>query len=121
MHPQQPPAQYPPPPPLPADDRIKQGVRRGDHFPDPYDAQRAVAYAEQFLNTGQSLMRPPVLLAMTLGLIVLIVLQVTVGVVYALVLPVGIFIGLLVYLAWFSANRPRVEQALAANRQVVGR
>jgi hypothetical protein len=120
MHHQQP-GHYPPPPPLPADDRIKKGVRRGDQFPDPYDSQRAVAYAQQFLATGNGLMRAPVLAAIVAGLALLVLLQVTVGVVYALVVPVAIFIGLMGYLGWFAANRGRVEQSLAANRQVAGR
>ena len=120
MHEHQP-AHYPPPPPLPADDRIKGGVRAGQTFADPNDAQRAVAYAEQFLATGRSVMRPQVMAAIVLGLILLIVLQVTVGVVYVLVVPVGLFIGVLVYVGWFMAHRERVEQSLQANRQVAGR
>ena len=119
--PQGPPQPQWTPPPLPADDRIKKAVRRGEAFADPYEAQRAIAYAENFLRTGQSVARPPILAAIAAGLAFTVLIQLTVGMWFYLVLPVGIFIGVLVYLAWFAANRGRVEQSLAANRQVVGR
>jgi hypothetical protein len=118
---QGPPQPYQPaPPPLPADDRIKKAVRRGEVFNEPYDAARAVAYAEGFLKNERDLTRPPVLLGITIGLLFLVVLEVTVGYVFLLVIPVGLFVGVIVYLAWLKANRPRVEQALEANRRVAG-
>jgi hypothetical protein len=122
--PQQPPPPpgygYPPAPPLPADDRIKQAVRRGEVFADPTDAVRAVAYAEKFLKTGADLARPPVIGAMFAGLLFAILLQITAGVVYVLVIPAGLFVGILGYLAFWSANKDRVRQSLEANRRVAG-
>jgi hypothetical protein len=126
MHQSQPPPPYQqqqPPyqqPPLPADDRIKKAVRAGQVFNDPYDAARAVAYAEGFLKNGRDVMQPAVLLAIAFGLLVTVALQIAVGYVFMLVIPVGLFLGVVGYLAWFSANRPRVEQALEANRRVAG-
>jgi len=112
------PQYQPTPPPLPADERIKKGVRRGEVFNEPYDAARAVAYAEGFLKNERDLTRPPVLLGITIGLLFIVVLEVTVGYVFLLVIPVGLFLGVVVYLAWLKSNRPRVEQALEANRRV---
>jgi hypothetical protein len=107
-------------PPLPPDDRIKRAVRRGEAFPDSYDAARAVAYAEGFLKNAHDLTQPPVFVAIVAGLLVTIVLQVTLGYWFVLIVPVGLFLGAIGYIAWLSVNRPRVEQALAANRRVLG-
>src|SRR5215208_7741596 len=118
MHSSPPPA--PPPLPLPPDDRIKKAVRSGQVFNEPYDAARAVAYAQGFLKNGHDLMRPPVLIAIAFGLLLTVGLQFAVGNAFMLVIPVGLFLGLAGYLIWFSANRARVEQALEANRHVAG-
>jgi len=123
MHSSQPP-QAPQPqwqtPPLPADDRIKKAVRAGQVFDDPSDAARAAAYAENFLKTGHGVARPPVLLGIVIGLALTVALQFAAGYVFLLVIPVGLFVGVLVYLAWFSINKPQVELALEGNRRVPG-
>lgn len=111
---------YPPPPPLPPDDRIKKAVRRGQVFQDPYDARRAVDYAQGFLKNGSDLARAPMIAVIFVGLMLTVALQIAVGNWFVVVIPVGAFIGLLCYIAWFSANKGRVEQSLAANRQVAG-
>jgi hypothetical protein len=113
---------YPPqPPPLPADARIKQAVRRGQVFQDPYDARRACDYAEGFLKNGSDLSRAPILVAIILGLLFTVLLQLAVGNWFVLVIPVGAFLGLIAYVSWFSLNKQRVEQSLHGNRQVIGR
>jgi hypothetical protein len=112
---------YPPPPPPPADPRIKRGVRRGEAFADPVDAARAVAYAESFLKGGSDLSRPPILGAIALGFVFAVVLQIAVGNWFVVFVPVAVFIGMLGYLTYYAINKGRVEQALAANRQVLGR
>lgn len=125
---QSPPGQYPPPPPqytyspppLPADDRIRGGVRRGETFADPQDARRAVAYAEGVLKNGSDLARPPVLAAIVVGLMVTVALQFAVGNWFVLVVPVAAFLGLIGYVVRFALQRPKVEQSLAGNRQVAG-
>jgi hypothetical protein len=126
QQPPPPPPGYPPqqqrypPPPAPPDARIKAAVRRGQAFDNPYDAARAVGYAEGFLKNGRDLTRPPIVLAIIAGLLVTVGLQVAVGNVFALVIPLGAILGLLVYIVWFSAHRGKVEQALHANRRVLG-
>jgi hypothetical protein len=126
MHWSQPPqAPQPPqpqwqPPPLPADDRIKKAVRAGQVFNEPYDAARAAAYAESFLKTGRDVSRPPVLAGIAVGLAFTVALQIAAGYVFLLVIPVGLALGVLVYLAWFSTKKSQVEQALEANRRVAG-
>ena len=112
---------YPPPPPPPADARIKRGVRRGEVFPDATDAARAVAYAETFLKTGGDLSRPPILAAIAGGFVLAVLLQIAVGNWFVVVVPVGVFVGLLGYLTYYAMNKGRVEQALAANRRALGR
>jgi hypothetical protein len=121
FHQQPPPGAYPPPPPPPADARIKKAVRGGQVFSDPTDAARAVNYAEQFLKSGGDLSRPPILGAITLGLVLSILLQVAVGNWFVVVIPLGVFLGLLGYLTFWSSNKGRVEQALEGNRRVIGR
>ena len=118
MHPYQ--QQPPPPPPLPPDERIKKAVRAGQVFNEPYDAARAVAYAEGFLKNGRDLQKPPVLIGITVGLLFTIALQFVAGSVYVLVIPVGLFLGVVGYLIWFSANKGKVEAALEGNRRVAG-
>ena len=108
------------PPPLPADDRIKKAVRRGQVFHDPTDAARAAAYAEGFLKNGNDLSRAPILVAITIGLLLTIALQFAVGNWFVVFIPGGAFLGLIGYVVWFSLQKPRVEQALHANRQVAG-
>jgi hypothetical protein len=119
-HPPPPPAAVAYPPPAPADARIKGAVRRGQAFNDPADAARAVGYAEQFLKSGADLSRPPILGAIVLGLVLAILLQVAVGNWFVVIVPVGVFLGLLGYLAFWAAHRGRVEQSLDANRRVLG-
>ena len=116
-----PPSAYPPPPPAPADARIKKAVRSGQVFSDPTDAARAAGYAEQFLKTGTDLSRPPVLGAIAMGLVLSVVLQVAVGNWFVLIIPLGAFLGLLGYLAFWALNKDRVQQALEGNRRVIGR
>jgi hypothetical protein len=112
---------YPPPPPPPADPRIKKAVRSGQVFTDPTDAWRAAAYAEHFLKSGADLSRPPILGAIAIGLVLAVLLQVAVGNWFVIFVPVGVFLGLLGYLAFWALNKGRVEQALEANRRVIGR
>lgn len=121
QQPPPPPGAYPPPPPLPADDRIKKAVRSGQVFSDPTDAARAVKYAEGFLKTGTDLSRPPILAAIALGLALTVVLQIAVGNWFVLFIPLGAFLALLGYLAFWASNKGRVQQALEANRRVIGR
>jgi hypothetical protein len=113
-------SQPPQAPPLPPDDRIKKAVRRGEVFNEPYDAARAVAYAEGFLKTGRDVGRPPVLLGIGVGLAFTVTLQLLAGYVFLLVIPVGLALAVVVYLIWFSSVRGRVEQALEGNRRVAG-
>jgi hypothetical protein len=80
-----------------------------------------VAYAQNFLKTGHDVSRPPVLLAIAIGLALTVALQFVAGYVFLLVIPVGLFIGVIGYLVWFSANKQAVEVALEANRRVAGR
>jgi hypothetical protein len=108
------------PPPLPADDRIKQAVRAGQVFDDRQDAARAVTYAQSFLKTGHDVSRPPVIGGILIGLAFTVALQFAAGYLFLLVIPVGLFIAVLVYLAWFSSKRGQVEQSLEANRRVAG-
>jgi hypothetical protein len=107
-------------PPLPADDRIKQAVRSGQVFDDPQDAARAVTYAQSFLKTGHDVARPPVIGGILIGLAFTVALQLAAGYVFLLVIPVGLFIAVLVYLAYFSSKKGQVEQSLEANRRVAG-
>lgn len=125
----QPPPPPPPPapqqpqwqaPPLPADDRIKQAVRAGQVFDDPQDAARAVAYAQSFLKTGHDVSRPPLIAGILVGLAFTVALQLAAGYVFFLVIPVGLFVAVLVYLAYFSSKKGQVEQSLEANRRVAG-
>jgi hypothetical protein len=115
------PAGYPPPPPAPADARIKTAVRGGQAFSDPTDAARAVAYAESFLKSGGDLARPPILGAIALGLVLSVLLQIAVGNWFVIIVPLGAFLGLLGYLAFWAANKGKVQQSLEANRRVLGR
>ena len=123
---QQPPPPHPPQqpqwqsPPLPADDRIKKAVRAGQVFNEPYDAARAVAYAEGFLKNGRDIAQPPVLIGMIIGLALIVALQLAAGYVFLLVIPVCVFLGVVGYLVWFNANKSRVELALDGNRRVAG-
>jgi hypothetical protein len=115
-----PPHGYPPPPPLPADARIKRAVRRGEVFADPTDAARAVRYAEQFLKNGADLSRPPIIGAIFIGLVLAVVLQIAVGNWFVIVIPVGVFLAFLGYLAFWATSKGRVQQSLEANRRVIG-
>jgi hypothetical protein len=119
-YPPPPPHGYPPPPPAPADSRIKAGVRQGQAFPDPVDAARAVRYAEGFLKNANDLVRAPVLGAVGLGLLLTLGIQIAVGNVFAVVVPLGGFLALIAWVVWLSLHRKRVEQALHANRRVLG-
>ena len=107
-------------PPLPADDRIKKAVRAGQVFEDPYDAARAVAYAQGFLKNGHDIGQPPVLIGMVVGLALIVAIQVTAGYLFLLVIPVGVFLAVIGYLIWFNASKPKVELALEGNRRVAG-
>lgn len=79
-----------------------------------------MAYAQGFLKTGHDVTRPPILIAIAFGLLVTVALQIAVGYVFMLVIPVGLFLGVIGYIVWFNANRSRVEQSLEANRRVAG-
>ena len=95
-------------------------MRAGQVFHDPQDAARAVTYAQSFLKTGHDVSRPPLIGAIMVGLAFTVALQIAAGYVFLLVIPVGVFIAVLVYLAWFSSKKGQVEQSLEANRRVAG-
>lgn len=96
-------------------------MRSGQVFSDPTDAARAVAYAESFLKTGADLSRPPILGAIALGLVLGVVLQIAVGNWFVIFIPLAVFLGLVGYLAFWAANKGKVQQSLDANRRVIGR
>ena len=80
-----------------------------------------MTYAEGFLSTGRGVTRPPVVAGILIGVLFLVVLQVAVGSVFALIIPVGFFLGVVVYLIWFFTHKDAVELSLQGNRRVIGR
>ena len=79
-----------------------------------------MAYAQDFLKTGRGVSSPPVLLGILVGLALTVALQFAAGYVFLLVIPVGLFLGVVVYLIWFHSKKGAVELSLEANRRVAG-